>query len=420
MFKQYFKQAITTIRENPVVSFLTILGTALAVAMMMVLVLVYQVRTASFSPVSERYRMLYINIIKGVNEKKHGFSGGALGYRIVQDCFYPMTTPEAITAVSADIQQKRVSVPGNKHVRECNVRETDAAFWNVFDFRFLDGTPYTEEMFISAIPTAVISDRVAREFFGSTEVSGQSIQLDYVDYRIQGVVVSVSKAVSETYGEIWTPYSLNKNIMNNDIVEGIGGQLQLCILAHSTNDFAAIRQEAQSRVATFNTGQKEYFASIWKQPINSVQRMFYFIQGDRMHGNFSGMLALGALFLFLPVFNLLGIMYSQMQKRNPEFGLRKAFGATTRDILGQILAENFIITCIGGVLGLCFSVLFFYLAKDALLERPDVNLALSMILKPVLFAAALLTCLLINILSAGFPAWRTSKTEVVDSLNANV
>ncbi|MDH6305274.1 putative ABC transport system permease protein [Parabacteroides sp. PF5-5] len=420
MYKQYFKQAIATIRENPLVSFLTILGTALAVAMMMVLVLVYQVKTASFAPVSERHRMLYVSAIEGLNDKNAGFRGGALGYRIINECFYPMTTPESITAVGAHVRQKQTSAPGSKTVRECDVRETDAAFWKVFDFRFLNGVPYTPEMVTSAIPVAVVSERVAREFFGTTQVAGLSIQLDFVDYRIQGVVASVSEAVSEAYGEIWIPYTLNRDIMSGGMVEGIGGQLQLCMLAKSTADFDAIRQEAQNRVATFNTGQKEFLANIWKQPLSSTQQMFYYAPEDRMHGNFSGMLSLAALFLFLPVFNLLAMMFSQMQKRNPEFGLRKAFGATTKDIVGQILAENFIITLLGSIIGLFLSFLFFYITKDSLLQRPDVNLQLSMIFKPALFAAALLTCLVINLLSTTFPAWRTSRAEVVDSLNTNI
>jgi hypothetical protein len=40
-----------------------------------------------------------------------------------------------------------------------------------------------------------------------------------------------------------------------------------------------------------------------------------------------------------------------------------------------------------------------------------------MILKPTLFVAAILVCLLINILSTILPAWRIAKAEIVESLN---
>ena len=417
MYKQYFKQAIAGLRENPLVGFFTILGTVLAVATMMILVLTYQIKTASFAPVSERNRMLYINVIEGLNKDNAGYSGGGMGYNIVQQCFYKMTIPEVVTAVTSNVTQKQTSVQGNKKIRQCDVRGTDANFWKVFDFHFINGTSYTESMFASAMPVAVISDKVAREFFGTTEAAGRIIQLDYVDYKVLGVVASVSDAVSEAYGEIWAPYSLNEEAMEADFTEGIGGELQVCILAKSKSDFDAIRQEAQSRVATFNSGQKEFKANIWKQPITSIQRMFYYVQGDHLDGNFSGMLMLAALFLFLPIFNLLGIMFSQIKKRSPEIGLRKAFGATSTKIIGQLIIENFAITFIGSVIGVVVSIIFLYVVKDSLFGYPDVKLHLSMILKPTLFVAAILVCLLINILSTILPAWRIAKAEIVESLN---
>lgn len=417
MYKQYFKQAIAGLRENPLVGFFTILGTVLAVATMMILVLTYQIKTASFSPVSERDRMLYIDVIEGLNKDNVGYSGGGMGYNIVQQCFYKMTIPEVVTAVTSSVTQKQASVQGNKKIRECDVRGTDVNFWKVFDFHFINGTSYTESMFASAMPVAVISDKVAREFFGTTDVAGKTIQLDYVDYKVLGVVASVSDAVSEAYGEIWTPYSLNDEVMKADFAEGIGGEFHVFMLAKSKRDFDAISQEAQSRVATFNSGQKEFKANIWKQPITSIQRMFYYVQGDHLDGNFSGMLSLAALFLFLPIFNLLGIMFSQIKKRSPEIGLRKAFGATSTKIIGQLIIENFAITFIGSVIGVGVSILFLYMAKDSLLGYPDVNVHWSMILKPTLFVAAILVCLLINILSTILPAWRIAKAEIVESLN---
>lgn len=420
MYKQYFKQAIASLRENPLVGLLTILGTALSVAMIMVLVLVYQVRTASFSPVAERHRILYITEIAGLNEKNSGYIGNGLGYRIINECFYPMQTPEVISAATNNTRKQRLSVPGIKQVQEVDVRGVDAAFWNIFDFRFLNGAPFTQEVFDAAIPVAVISDRIALAFFGTTDVVGQTIQLDFVDYTIRGIVPSVSEAVSEAYGEIWVPYSVNHPLMNENVTEGIGGSLHLFILARSAGDFAAIRQEAQSRVITFNAGQKDYKANIWKQPVTSIQRMFYFVRGDRMHGVFSGMISLAALFLLLPILNLLGIIFSQMKKRQPEIGIRKAFGATTKRIVLQILGENLVITLLGGIIGLFFSILFFYMTKDSLLEQTNVQLHLRMVLRPALFGAALLVCLLINLLSTGIPAWRAARAEVTDSLHSTV
>ena len=418
--KQYFKLAIASLRDNPLVGFLTILGTALSVAMFMVLILMCQVKVTSFSPVSERHRMLFITWIKCVNEHNQGYQSGAYGYRVINECFYKLKTPELITAATQVTEKRRTSVSGVKLVKECDIRQVDATFWKVFDFRFVNGTPFNDEAFASALPVAVISDRIAREYFGTVDATGQTIQLDFIDYKVQGVVRSVSEAVTEAYGEIWIPFSTNKKIMDiNSFASGVAGSLQVFILARSSADFNTIRQETKSLVANYNTGQ-DFQVEIWKQPITSLQRMFYLVPQDRMQGVFSGMLSLAALFLLLPIFNLLAIISSQMKKRQPEIGIRKAFGATTKNIVGQILSENLIITLIGGIFGMLLSVLFFYIAKDSLLERKDVQLQLGMVLQPVLFVVTLFICLLINILSTGIPAWRSAKAEVVNSLHSNV
>lgn len=57
MFKQYFKQAIHALRENRLTSVVSILGTMLSVAMILVVVLQFQIKLVGYSPVSKRDRM---------------------------------------------------------------------------------------------------------------------------------------------------------------------------------------------------------------------------------------------------------------------------------------------------------------------------------------------------------------------------
>lgn len=52
MYKQYIKQAVQMLRENTLVSVISISGTALAIAMILVMVLVFQINSAGFAPES--------------------------------------------------------------------------------------------------------------------------------------------------------------------------------------------------------------------------------------------------------------------------------------------------------------------------------------------------------------------------------
>ena len=60
MIKQYFKQAIVQLRQQPVISAITIVGTALAIFLIMLVVMIQQVKVAPFSPESNRDRFLHV------------------------------------------------------------------------------------------------------------------------------------------------------------------------------------------------------------------------------------------------------------------------------------------------------------------------------------------------------------------------
>ena len=60
MFRQYFKQAIQMLKENRLTSVISILGTALSIAMILVVILQFQIKLVGFRPESNRDRMLYI------------------------------------------------------------------------------------------------------------------------------------------------------------------------------------------------------------------------------------------------------------------------------------------------------------------------------------------------------------------------
>ncbi len=63
MIKQYFKQAIRLLTENKLLSVISILGTALAICMIMVIVILYVVNTAGFKPEVNRGRSYYFNSV---------------------------------------------------------------------------------------------------------------------------------------------------------------------------------------------------------------------------------------------------------------------------------------------------------------------------------------------------------------------
>ena len=60
MIKQYFKQALAQLRQQPLLTTISVLGTALTICLIMVVVMQQQIKTTPFAPESNRNRLLHV------------------------------------------------------------------------------------------------------------------------------------------------------------------------------------------------------------------------------------------------------------------------------------------------------------------------------------------------------------------------
>lgn len=421
MYKQYFKQAFTILKENPLISVISIIGTALAIAMIMVLVISYEVKTANYKPEVNRDRTLYVT--RGNYVYKYGNSGAYNSFYLIKEAFYPLQTPETVTAVSSR-NERLISIPAGENEYKADASYTDERFWNVFEFRYLTGKPFTEEEVQSGIKKAVINESLARGLYGTTDVIGKSVLISYTEYIICGVVANVSTLAEAAYAEVWLPHTTT-TFHKNEQTENTLGNFHCYILAHTKADFQKIQEEAEHSMKLFNANLKDGEYKLNGQPETLLLQIYRKgnEQANAKHIVLRYAIVLSIL-LLVPAINLSGMTFSRMRKRLPEIGVRKAFGATTISLLLQILYENLILTIMGGILGLVISYLSVTLMSDWLLSTEASNLrdgvasiSAEMIVNPMVFIYAFLFCLVLNLLSAGIPAWRTSRENIVYALN---
>lgn len=429
MVKQYFKQAFSMLRDNKLLGLISILGTAMAICMIMVIVITYQLRVKNYPPEDNRDRMLYVRWGgRSFNDENHG--NGYLSLRTIKECLLPLKTPEAVSFFSP-IRNQLASLPGGKGKKDCMMLFTDNVFWDVFNFDFISGSPYTQAEVASGIKKAVITATMARRLYGTTDAVGQTIMISYKPYTVCGVVKDVSTIACTAYAEVWVPYSsVPTDMLADDAwAENITGWFHAVILAHSPADFDAIGLEMNNLLARYNSSLKEYKLSLYDQPDTQLELQIkgsYAVGPDKGKTILQYLLVI-AILLLVPAINLSGTTLSQMRNRLSEIGVRKAFGATKGRLLVQILSENMFLTLIGGALGLVFSYMAIYLMRTWLLSNsfgsvasvfggtPD--LSVGELFNPVIFLYAFLFCLLLNLLSAGIPAYRMSQKDVVEALN---
>jgi putative ABC transport system permease protein len=109
---------------------------------------------------------------------------------------------------------------------------------------------------------------------------------------------------------------------------------------------------------------------------------------------------------------VMNIMLVSVTERTREIGVRKAIGATRRDILRQFFAESAILTVVSGVLGLTFGAG----ACVALTVIPLPDFVPHPIVSPISIIASVLTLSVITLTAGMYPAQRAAEMTPVDSL----
>jgi len=109
--------------------------------------------------------------------------------------------------------------------------------------------------------------------------------------------------------------------------------------------------------------------------------------------------------------NLINLNMSRIMERASEIGVRKAFGASSRSLVGQFIVENLVLTLIGGAAGFALSGLVLR-ALTASGLVPYARFALNY----RVFAYGLGLALFFGLLSGVYPAWRMSRLHPVQAL----
>lgn len=321
MIKKTIGQVIYQLRNQPLLSAITILGTALAIALIMVILIVYQAKTADYAPEVNRSRSLYVKWERTVYDKKEPNSAGHSrpSLWMAKEVFYPLKTPEAV-CVTYEAGEVLVSTPGADEEVNTPLLLTDADFWKIYQFHYLSGKPFTQADFQSGIKKAVIAESVARRLYGDVDAAiGKPVLINFTDYTVCGVVENVNRFCEFAWSEVYAPYS--SNAIANKVEAGeTQGNHVVTILAHSSDDFEKIRNEVARGVAQINMTLGERELQLMGQPDNfrtQLNRKFAnsYENLDAAYWKYGIMII---VILLVPAINLSGLTHTRMRRRLEE------------------------------------------------------------------------------------------------------
>lgn len=422
----YIKQAWHLLRQNRFFSGVYIVGTGLAISMVMALAVVYHIQTANITPENHRDRMCYLSRATYAYSGGKGTYSSALGIRYVKEIISSLEIPEAITVTSQPVYSEEmfVQVPGKEESPKIFFMACDASFWRVYDFHFLDGKPFDKSDFDSGLRRVVLCRSLARQLFGREAVSGEIVRLNEVNYTVCGVVADVSGAFPDVYAQAWLPYSSMSLFMDESKGEDkvSVGDLQANILLRDKHDLPLVQAELAEAIKRYNTTLVD-----GQLRVDEIQPHGLSVMGIDREKAYWLMALFLLLFLLVPALNISGLNTSQIQDRMAEIGIRRAFGAPRGTLFRQIFVENLMLMLPGGLVGLFFSYGLVYLYRNILLVTNSfalrsgmgdtITLSGGMLLNWRVFLAALAVCLVLNLFSSLVPVWRAVRKDIVWSLN---
>ncbi len=411
MLKNYLKIAFKVLRRRKFFTFISLFAVSFTLMVLMVVTALIDHVLAPMAPETLQDRTL--GVIFACMYGPHSQWSGSAGYKVLNTYARGL---DGVERLSLYTNTESVSSYVNGQKVTSSLKRTDGEYWNILQFTFLEGGPYSQQDVDNAQFVAVINEATRERFFGNASALGKTLEADGQRFRVVGVVPNVSIARYTPFADIWAPITTAKT---DAYKREMMGSFNALALARDPAALDRIHDEFNARLAHIELEHpqdyKAYVAPFettfdsFARQLPTADRRSPDRQGWKL---FATLLSLGFLFMLLPAVNLVNINVSRIMERSSEIGVRKAFGASSRTLVGQFIVENVLLTLIGGIIGFVLSELVLRaLNASALIQYAEFHL------NPRVFGYGLLMALIFGLSSGVYPAWRMSRLNPVQALN---
>ncbi|AOY75733.1 ABC transporter permease [Clostridium formicaceticum] len=389
--------AFSTIWANKMRSFLTMLGIIIGIAAVVAISAIgnggkYQIQK-SMEQFGTNRLMIYMNWEKQGDMKLRDF----LNDRDIE-AIKNLEGIEAITPLYEDWSSIGVK---NRHIDVVLVgaNADSQAITNVEVSKGRFITDNDVEKYSNSI---VISEKEARELFGTTDVMGEIVTLNSyrgpVDFQVVGITKYEENFFSNTMNggraQVYVPITTIMRVYNQTVYYGVN------LKVANREDMDRVGQQVINLLGRIHNNQNMYTVFNLEQMmqtitgvINTITTVLAFIAG---------------IALLVGGIGIMNIMLVSVSERIREIGIKKAIGAKRSTILLQFLTESSIIALIGGVVGIGIGFLLGTGASFLLKMPPLISL------KEVL--ATSLLAMVIGIVFGVYPANRAAKMDPIEAL----
>jgi len=300
-----------------------------------------------------------------------------------------------------EVKPYKIIAPGAKAKAKVFVvssRYRDIASGSLSEGRFFD--PMDER---DHSQVAVIGQDVRRKLFGYGPAVGKLFKVNDVWLEVIGILAAQSPgggdaAVSSNAAEIWIPVSTAMRKFDRDPLDAPVDELIVTVKEGiSTRKTADLMKPLLDRL---HGGADDYEIVVPEALLEQrrqTQRIFNIVMGS-----------IAGISLLVGGIGIMNIMLASVLERTREIGVRRAIGATRRDIRSQFVIESFAISVIGGVCGIVIGIVLARLVA-AYAGWPTVITFWSLILSTGVSVA-------VGLVSGIYPAARAAELDPIEAL----
>lgn len=415
MLKNQFKIALRNILRNKTYSFINIFGLTLglASALLIVIYVKHEMSYDRFHKDSERIYRVSETVPLGENVKVIASTTMALAPNLRVD--YPDL--EQVTFFSRP-QSSDLKI-GTKNGYEERIHIVDKEFFNVFNYKFIIGSA---ENALSDINTVVITESLARKYFGDADPVGESIRINQL-WGGNDMPFTISAVIEDMPPN--SHFHMDMMVgMNSvrEITEGRenawgwdSGYTYVKVLEHY--DIEQLNASFEGFIKK-NVGENTDWLTYFTKPLTDIHLDSNLNSEIETNGNKQEVLifALVALgIIFIAAINYINLVTALATKRSKEIGIHKVLGAGKRQMVRQFLAESFVITA-AAMLAAGFLA---EMATPFFNELAGRKLEIGFLKNPVVLIAYISVSLIIGFLSGIYPAFYMSSFGAIKSLKGN-
>ena len=404
----YAKTSFAGIRSNKSRSALTILGIVIGIA---AIILIMSVGKGAENLILEEVRGLGSRTIivepgrepRGPSDFGEIFTNSLRSRDVeaLRNPSYVQGLKELTPAVAG-----AVTVSYGSETKRTNFRGSTELIAKILELYPSEGSFFEEEDVKSLAPVAVIGADVKKELFGSSDAAGQKIKIEGRLFRVVGVLPSKGKASFIDIDDmVFIPYTTaQKYLLGINYFHAIIVQAETeKIVDRVARDIELTLRETHN----ISDPDKDDFhvmtqADMVKR-IGTISKILSVL-----------LISIAAISLVVGGIGIMNIMLVAVTERTQEIGLRKAVGATDKNILIQFLLEATFLTAIGGLAGVILGTALAFAAAVILSRTISLNWGFSFPVSAAFLGIGVAAC--IGLIFRLYPARRAALKNPIEAL----